>query len=441
MLGVSGVGGQLLLDVSSLVRWTGPAVGIARVEHALAEAAMQRPDAALCIWAKQNRAFRSLRPEWASTVLGWSGVVDFPATGQSLLSRHRLFSELERVRLTVPALAGVAGVLQDALLSVRRHGHTIRDPRGRRVAHLPPAMALGEAIRLGPEDVLLSAGSDWYHLDAAGIGQAKGQSGFRYACVCYDLIPITHPQFYAPQDVAMMHRHWRATVRVADLVVTNARCIAEDLARFCAAEQIEAPEIAVQPLGYDPPPGRAGPPPPPLESGRYALFVSTIEPRKGHAMLLRVWRRLLARGIPQRHRFHLVFVGRPGWMVDDVLRELADGTGLEGTVLHLRGIDDAALHGLYAHTAFGLYPSAYEGFGLPIIEAFAHGKKVIASTGGALPETVAGACPCLPPDDEEGWETAIAEWIERPPGRFEPVRRHPTWREAAAAILARVKPV
>ena len=433
------MGSQLLLDVSSLARWTGPPVGIARVEHALAEAAMHRPDTALCLWDKRDRVFRSLRPEWVSTVLGWSGAVDFPAPGQSLLSRHRLFGALERVRLAVPALAGLAGALQDALLSVRRHGHAVRDAAGRRIAHVPPAMALGDAVRFGPEDVLLSAGSDWYHLDAAGIGDAKRRSGFRYACICYDLIPITHPQFYAPRDVAMMHRHWHATLQLTDLVVTNATCIAADLARYCAAEQIATPKIAIQPLGYDPPPARSGPPPPPLESGRYALFVSTIEPRKGHAMLLRVWRRLLARGVPQRHRFRLVFVGRPGWMVDDVLRALADGAGLEGTVLHLQGIDDAALHGLYAHAAFGLYPSVYEGFGLPIIEAFAHGKPVIASTGGALPETVAGACPCLPPDDEAAWEAAIAAWVERPPSGFEPATAHPTWREAAAAILARVK--
>jgi glycosyltransferase involved in cell wall biosynthesis len=433
------MGSRLLLDVSSLARWTGPPVGIARVEHALAQGAMQRADTTLCFWDKRERAFRSLRPEWAATVLGWYGAVDIPAPGQSLLSRHRWFSTLERMRLSVPAFAALAGALQDALLSVRRHGHTIRDAAGRRIAHVPPAMVLGEALRLGPEDVLLSAGSDWYHLDAAGIGEAKRRTGFRYACICYDLIPITHPEFYAPKDVAMMHRHWHATLQFANLVVTNATCIAADLERFCAAEQIATPEIAIQPLGYDPPPGSPGTPPPPLESGRYALFVSTIEPRKGHAMLLRVWRRLLARCLPQRHRFHLVFVGRPGWMVEDVLRELTNGAGLEGTVCHLQGIDDVALHALYAHAAFVLYPSRYEGFGLPIIEAFAHGKPVIASTGGALPETVAGAYPCLPPDDEMGWETAIAEWIERPPGDFESVTTHLTWREAAAAILARVK--
>ncbi len=81
-------------------------------------------------------------------------------------------------------------------------------------------------------------------------------------------------------------------------------------------------------------------------------------------------------------------------------------------------------------------PPHYEGFGLPVIEAFAHGKPVLASNGGALPETVAGAFPCLPPDDQAAWETTLAEWIERPPA-FGAAPDHPTWPEAARAILDR----
>ncbi len=431
--------------MSSLTRWTGPPVGIVRVEHALARAAQLRPGTALCVWDKGSRRFRALRPEWAELVLGWGGAIDAPAPRQSRLSRQPLFTALERVRLTsrTPGAATVAGWLQDALLAPRRHGHRQRDAAGQRIAHVPAELALGEDVGLGPQDVLFSAGSDWFHLDAAGLGGLKRRLGFKYAALCYDLIPITHPQFYSPADVALVTGHWRAALPLADLVITNARCIAADVVRFCRAEGLPPPETAVLPLGYDPPRAGSEPLPASLADGRYALFVSTIEPRKGHSMLLRVWRRLLARGIPQRRRFHLVFVGRPGWMVDDVLADLASGAGLDGTVLHLTGLDDAALHALYAHAAFGLYPSQYEGFGLPVIEAFAHGKPVLASTGGALPETVAGACPCLPPDDEEAWETAMADWIEQPArlSGFRPPRSHPGWAVAARAILDRAAAV
>lgn len=427
---------RLLLDVSSLARWTGPPVGIARVEHALARAARTRPDTELCFWDKQAHVFRSLRPEWADTVLGWQGAIDVPAARQSPFSRQTLFTALERIRLTRPWAAPLAERAQDTLLAIRRHGHRLRDAQGRRIAHIPPDTALGDPIALGPDDTLLSAGSDWFHLDATALGEAKRRDGFRYACLCYDLIPITHPQFYAPEDVAMVTRHWRATLPIADLVIANANCIAEDLARFCTTEKIAPPEIAVLPLGFDPPDPSHDPPPAPLEPGRYALFVSTIEPRKGHAMLLRVWRRLLAAGIPQRHRFHLVFVGRPGWMVDDVLDDLRTGEGLQGTVLHFQNLDDRALAALYAHAAFAVYPSQYEGFGLPVIEAFAHAKPVLASTGGALPETVANAFPCLPANDEPAWESTLTNWLAHPPP-FNPKASFIDWNTAASAILDR----
>ena len=425
---------RLLLDVSSLARWTGPPVGIARVEHALVQAARKRPDTALCFWDKHERRFRSLRPQWADLALSWHGAIDVPAPNQSLLSRHRWFAALERVRLTRPAAAGVAGALQDALLGLRRHGHHLRDAAGTRIAHLPPELALGADAAIGPKDVLLSAGSDWTHLDAVGIRDAKQALGFRYACLCYDLIPITHPQFYSPEDVAIVTRHWRATLPTADLVIANARCIADDIFRFATSEGLATPEVAVLPLGYAPPSTAPGSVPPGLASGRYILFVSTIEPRKGHAMLLRVWRGLLARDALRG--FKLVFVGRSGWMVDDVLQQLASGDGLGGSVLHLQNLDDPALGALYSHAAFCVYPSQYEGFGLPVIEAFARSKPVLASTGGALPETVGGAFPCLPPDDEALWERTLEAWIEHPPA-FTGRVRHPNWAEAAASILDR----
>jgi glycosyltransferase involved in cell wall biosynthesis len=159
-------------------------------------------------------------------------------------------------------------------------------------------------------------------------------------------------------------------------------------------------------------------------------------------MLLRVWRRLLAEGVPQRNRFNLVFVGRRGWMVEGVLREIDEMRGKQSFLQHFADLSDENLAELYRQAAFCLYPSVYEGFGLPIVEAFSYGKAVLASSGGALPETVAGLSPCIDPLDEETWYVHLKHWIEDPKARrpFEQkIRasyRPATWPDVARHFFA-----
>lgn len=121
----------MFLNISSLARWTGPPVGIARVEHALARAATARPGTLLCFWDARESRFRVLRSQWADIVLGWQGAADVPVANRSWLSRHRWFVALERIRLTVPVAAPFVAAVQDRLLALRPHGHRVRDADGR----------------------------------------------------------------------------------------------------------------------------------------------------------------------------------------------------------------------------------------------------------------------------------------------------------------------
>jgi glycosyltransferase involved in cell wall biosynthesis len=172
------------------------------------------------------------------------------------------------------------------------------------------------------------------------------------------------------------------------------------------------------------------------------MLVATIEPRKGHTLLYRVWQRLLAEGIPQAARFRLVFVGRPGWMTGGLMADLRKSPAATSHIVLIHDVDDDGLAALYEAAAFCVYPSEYEGYGLPVIEAFAHGKAVIASSGGAIPELVQDLSPCLDPADEEAWFRMIKDWIVDPSRRSHFERdikmrfRHPTWSEAAERFFA-----
>jgi glycosyltransferase involved in cell wall biosynthesis len=226
-------------------------------------------------------------------------------------------------------------------------------------------------------------------------------------------------------------RHWTAILPLAERILVNSRAVEKDIRAFCRGLGRDPGEIVLVRPGCDLSGVEAALDlPAGLAKGKFVLFVGTIEPRKGHDMILDVWRRLLEKGVPQRHGFTLVLAGQRGWKVDDLIRRLGD-PAFAGSLLHLPATDDATLAALYRDTAFCLLPSLYEGFGMPVIEAFARGKAIIASDAGALPEVVGGLSPCLPPDDRAAWFATLEQWIED---------EH-AWAPYEAAIRASFKPV
>jgi glycosyltransferase involved in cell wall biosynthesis len=134
----------------------------------------------------------------------------------------------------------------------------------------------------------------------------------------------------------------------------------------------------------------------------YFLFVGNLEPRKNLARALRAFARV-ASSLPE-HRF--VIAGAPGWKYEDVLREAARPE-LAGRV-ELRGyVPEEELPRLYRDATAFVYPSLYEGFGMPVIEAMACGTPVLTSNVAALPELAQGAAVLVDPLDEEALAGAL----------------------------------
>jgi glycosyltransferase involved in cell wall biosynthesis len=155
----------------------------------------------------------------------------------------------------------------------------------------------------------------------------------------------------------------------------------------------------------------AGPLPEGIEPG-FVLAVGTVEPRKNYPRLLAAYRRLRGRhgslpfmvngrrGVPE-----LVIAGRPGWAYGDTLQRIAAEPG----VRYLGHVDEPTLAALYESASVLAFPSLYEGFGLPLLEAMARGIPAVVGAAGALPELALGAALSVNADDEE----AIAGALER----------------------------
>ena len=148
---------------------------------------------------------------------------------------------------------------------------------------------------------------------------------------------------------------------------------------------------------------------PPVHPEQFWLNVGTLEPRKNHRRLLQAYARLKAH---LGQTYPLVLAGGRGWLMDDFEKSL-DSLDLRQDVILLGYVDDAALQWLYQNCFAFVYPSLFEGFGLPVLEAMGLGAAVITSNVSAIPEIVRSAGAMIDPTDEERIFRAMLQLIEQ----------------------------
>jgi alpha-1,3-rhamnosyl/mannosyltransferase len=171
---------------------------------------------------------------------------------------------------------------------------------------------------------------------------------------------------------------------------------------------------------------------------QYLLYLGTIEPRKNVLMLLRAY---CALPDQLRSRWPLLLVGGWGWNAGDVADYLHREARHRG-VVHLGYVAEEHLAFLYNGARALVYPSLYEGFGLPPVEMMACGGAVLASTAGALVETVGRRAHLVSPDDVGGWRDGMQrvveehEWWQSLRRGVTAVARPYTWDRCAADTLA-----
>jgi glycosyltransferase involved in cell wall biosynthesis len=139
----------------------------------------------------------------------------------------------------------------------------------------------------------------------------------------------------------------------------------------------------------------------------YVLAVGTVQPRKNYELLVRAFR-----PIAERHPHSLVIVGGKGWLEEGLLAEI-ERQGLRERVQMAGFVDDADLPAVYSAADILAFPSLYEGFGLPLLEAMACGTPVISSDASSLPEVASnGSAILLSPNDEAAWTAAMVRLLE-----------------------------
>jgi len=170
---------------------------------------------------------------------------------------------------------------------------------------------------------------------------------------------------------------------------------------------------------------------------RYLLFVGTIEPRKNLGRLLQAFERLHEARLTDA----LVIVGQRGWLYDDFFAALENSPARQA-VIFPGFVPDADLPAVYAGAQALAFPSLFEGFGLPVLEAMACGTPVVCSNTSSLPEVVGEAALLVDPTDVDALADALTRVLRDDALRRELWQKgwaqvqHFTWQETARRTLA-----
>ena len=140
-----------------------------------------------------------------------------------------------------------------------------------------------------------------------------------------------------------------------------------------------------------------------IQSGNFWLNVGTIEPRKNQRKLAEAYARYLALGGP---KMPLVLAGGKGWLMEDFKKHLAD-LGITSSVVMTGYVSDEELIWLYRNCYANVYPTLFEGFGLPVLEGMQFGAPTLTSETSSIPEVAGDAALLLDPEDVEEWAQTL----------------------------------
>ena len=226
-----------------------------------------------------------------------------------------------------------------------------------------------------------------------------GASARRRVVTIHDLTYKRFPALLQKETLHNLETHMAREIALADALICVSESTRDDLLNFYEVDPHRV--LAIHSGVSVPAPVTRDSAPLPK---RYILFVSTIEPRKNLGVLLDAFERLKQRGA---YEGGLVVVGRVGWKSEQLVPRLRGRD-----VHHLDYLEPGELATVYQNAEMFVFPSIYEGFGFPLLEAMAHGVPSIAANSSSLPEVGGDAALYFDPGSSRELESAIERLVK-----------------------------
>jgi glycosyltransferase involved in cell wall biosynthesis len=242
---------------------------------------------------------------------------------------------------------------------------------------------------LRSRDVFLIVGAFWNVKGMGLVLQELKNSGVIIGVFIHDILPITASEYFEAHAARVFVKGVIEALTFADFILTSSEYNKASLIEHLASRNLDPLPIQLVPLGHELSLSA------PIESKissvvagildtDYVLCVGTIEARKNPAYLFNIWKMMVSSGRPDIP--YLVFAGRKGWLVQDVMDQMKACNYLGRRIVVAHNVTDVELDWLYRKCMLTVFPSLVEGWGLPVGESLAHGKICLCSDMGGIRE-------------------------------------------------------
>lgn len=270
-------------------------------------------------------------------------------------------------------------------------------------------------VEFTQNDVVLVLGKPWDDLAIQNrLTLEKEKAEFKLVQVVYDLIICLYPHLHHPSLFEPYTKHMFEAIDASDLLLPISKSSDRDLKKLCKILNLECPSTKVIRLGDnvidDSKILKSIKKPDIRIENKFLLCVGTVEIRKNHNLIYYTYKLAEERGInlPQ-----LVIVGGKGWLSEDTQYLINNDPGLKNKIIILHGLNDKDLSWLYSNCMFTVYPSMYEGWGLPIAESLAYNKLCVSSNTSSMQEIAGDLIEYFSPYSAEECLQSILKYLDK----------------------------
>jgi glycosyltransferase involved in cell wall biosynthesis len=421
---------SIWLDVTTTLRWRRPPVGILRVERELIQ--YHQNQGKHCRFVKfDDSKCTFVEVQWGEIMGALLSQEAFQDMGENkteptvhlirekviLSKKEKILREINRIFKKIDLILRVLGFRKELRSCMVEAGGV---PNQLTIEEIQKDKTYDNQFELDPpccmqvNDRYISCGLDWDDKNLPFLYKIKKKLNLNITLFCYDLIPILLPHLVVLNVGSKFQEYFCNMAWCADTACCISKNSETDFKKHSLLLGSPLPKTVVIRLGENSfgLGNSKGIKESLLSNKKFILFVSTVEKRKNHVTVLHAYTRLCERHGDRLP--HLVFVGMPGWGVSDFFKDLELDFRVKERVIWFKKLPDAELRWLYENCLFTVFPSHYEGWGLPVAESLAFGKYCLISDSSSLVEVAPHILTPIDPLDVPDWVTHMEKMIFDP---------------------------